>query len=796
MKVLYNWLREFVPLEISPKETADTLERLGFEVSGLRLYGEGISNVVVAEVRAVGKHPNADRLSLCKVWDGQTEFSVVCGAANVRAGIRVPFARLGATLPGGVVIKPTKIRSVESQGMICSAEELGLEDASEGILILENTAPLGEDVRQTLSMDDALIEIEVTPNRRDALGVIGIARELAAGLALPLKSPEPRFRELDMTHPITVQNEATDLCPRYIARLVRDLRIGPSPAWMVQRLTRCGIRSINNIVDITNYVLLELGQPLHAFDAVKMKGRQVRIRRSKTDESLLLLDGKTVKLPEGLLVIADEARPAALAGIMGGQESAISEHTQELILESAAFAPGHIRANSKLLDTRSESSYRFERGSDWDMVSLASRRATQLIQELAGGLAFKPVESTVTPPASIVIKLRTERVREFLDIDTKESVIADTFRRLGCIINTGTGQLAVTVPSWRLDLTMEADLMEELARLHGYDQIPQRSPAFKPTSVSEDPLWSFERRLASRLASLGFSETFNYSFLSQVQVAPYVPGLGQPADAVPIAIANPLSQEQAVLRTCLLPGLLQNALLNFHHQASGARLFEISRVFYQDQTGKHEVRRAALLLAGEIAPAQWRAKPKKADFHDMSGTLEAFLQMLHMPNVQFSVLKSPLFHPKRSCTLLSGNTVLGWFGEIHPLLQEQLDTREPLVMAELDVAALHRALPGTTTYVPMSMFPPVLRDVSFITPLATPYEKIAKTLRASGGALLESISLIDLYQGDKIGEDRKSMTVSLTFRNKDKTLVDADVEKVMQRIVVDLEKKCEATLRK
>ena len=797
MKVLYNWLKDFVPLEITPEETADMLAKLGFEIAGVQHFGGKLQGVVIALVKECAKHPNADRLSLCKVWDGQNEFAVVCGAPNVRTGQKVAFARVGAVLPDGEALRAAKIRGVESQGMICSAEELGLPEKSDGILEFPTETGIGLDVRPILDLNDALIEIELTPNRRDALGIIGVARELAAGLNLPLKNLEPRLRELDLaSSAITVVNEAQDLCPRYTARYIRDVKVGPSPEWMVRRLSRCGYRSINNIVDITNYVMHELGQPLHAFDANRLEGRQIRVRRARAGEKILTLEEKTVTLEDGMLVIADETKPAALAGIMGGQESAMTPASTEIVLESAAFVAPPIRQTSKKLAIKTESSYRFERGSDWEMVAFASRRAAQLIQELAGGLCCKPVEASAPAPQAVSIKLRTERIKQFLGLEMKESIAADLLRKLGCVIGMGTGQLLVTVPSWRLDLTMEADLLEEIARLFGYDQIPTRNPSIRLTAVPDDRLWSFERKASSILAGLGLSEACHTSFLSLKQVAAFVPAPGQRQDSNPIPVANPLSMEQAVLRTSLLPGLLQSALLNFHRQNTGVQLFEAGRVFFQDQEGRHEARRLSLLLAGDILATHWRRKKKKADYYDACGIVEALLKALHISNVQFMAWRAPAFHPKRCSAIMAGSRSVGWMGEIHPDLSQELDTTEPLIAAELDTQALLDLSPAQTAFVPFSLFPPVRRDLSLVAPLLTPYEKIARALRTAGGKDLESVSLIDLYQGEKIGADRKSLTVTLLFRNKEKTLLDADIEKTMQKIISDLEKKCEATLRK
>lgn len=796
MKVLLRWLQEFVPYEGSASDAAELLERLGFEVAAVDDFSSNVSGIVTAEVREATRHPNADRLSLCRVWDGSQEFSVVCGAPNVKTGQRVAFARLGARLPRGLEIRAAKIRGVESQGMICSASELGLEAHSDGILELpESTAP-GQDARHVLGLDDARLELEVTPNRRDALSILGVARELSAGTGLPLKWPEPRVRELDMTQPISVVNEATDLCPRYTARLMREIRVGPSPDWMARRLTHCGIRPINNLVDITNYVLLELGQPLHAFDAVKMKGRHVRIRRSRAGESIHLLDGRTVALPEGTCVIADEARPAALAGIMGGEETCITANTEEIILESAAFAPAAIRLASKAVQTQSESSYRFERGSDWAMVALASRRAAQLIQDHCGGLGFKPVEASGPAPAQVTVKLQTERIRTFLGIDLKDSVAADYLRRLGCIINTGTGQHAVSVPSWRLDLTQEADLMEEIARLHGYDKIPQRSPAIQSTQVPEDPGWVFERRMARLLCGLGFMESCSTSFLSRAAVAPWAAGFGQPTDARPIAMANPLSAEQEVLRTSLVPGLFANAALNFSRQQPGVSLFECGRVFFENMDGRHERKRLALLLAGQQHTPTWRTSSRPADFHDLIGVLESIVHTLHVPNVHTAHHRNPGFHPRRSAVLFSGGISLAWFGELHPDLAEQAGLKHAVLAAEFNLPAIQESLPNQISTIVPSAFPPVHRDLSITLERHIPHERVHKTIRAAAGATLDRLFLIDVYQGDKIGAGRKSMTYSLEFRHPEKTLTDIDVEKVMSRIIIELDKKCGAILRK
>jgi phenylalanyl-tRNA synthetase beta chain len=795
MKVQFNWLKEFVPLEIGPEQAADVLRQVGFEIAGIHRLGGGIEGVVSALVQDVQKHPNADRLSLCRVNDGQQDFSVVCGAQNVKSGIHVPLARIGASLPNGMKITAAKLRGVESQGMICSAAELGMEEKSEGIMILDSATPLGVDIKSVLNLDDTIIELEVTPNRRDALSIIGVARELAAALNLSLKNPEPRVRELEIGTSFAVSNEAAELCPRYIARVIKEVRVGRSPDWMVRRLQRAGIRSINNVVDITNYVMLELGQPLHAFDSMKLRGRRLRIRLAKEGESLQTLEGKTVQLTPEMLVIADEDKPAAVAGVIGGEPSGITEMTSEVVLESAAFAPGSIRKTARKLGISTESSYRFERGSDWNAVALASRRAAQLIQELANGLGFKPIESAPRANAPTQIKMAISRVKQILGLELKEATIADILRRLGCIINIGSGQMLVTVPTWRTDLSKEADLLEEIARMSGYDTIPTRSPLIAPTTVPDSETWMFERRSAEILVGLGFHEAYNFSFLNDKQAAMVTPGLGRPVDARALPLANPLSQDQTLMRTSLLPGLLQNALTNFHHSVPGVALFELGRIFDQTGEGVQETRRIGLLLAGAYQPAHWRQKTGKADFYQLLGLIESFLGAFKISDIQKIAGAGTAFHPQRSATLISGDTVLGWMGDIHPDLATALDINEPFVGAELDIAGVMQTAIKNMAAKAVSAFPPVHRDISLVVPENIPYDKILKTIQATGGPSLDSSTLIDLYRGPTIGADKKSLTLSLMFRRADRTLKDSEVESAMAKIRTDLEKKCEAKIR-
>jgi len=541
--------------------------------------------------------------------------------------------------------------------------------------------------------------------------------------------------------------------------------------------------------------MLELGQPLHVFDAERLENHHLKIRLAKDQETLLTLEGKTAALKPDMLVIADAKGPVALAGVMGGELSAVQATTQDIVLESAAFAPSSVRRTSKVLGIRSESSYRFERGSDLQMVAFASRRAAQLVQELAGGLGFKPLEASTMPPMPTIIKLQTDKIRQFLGLDLRDAQAAEILRRLGCVINSGTSQLAVTVPSWRLDIVQEADVLEEIARLYGYDNIPARVPTVHLTSVPEATIWDFKRLCATHISALGYFEAMNTSTLSQTQAELFVPGFGQRAEAKPIALANPLSLEQALLRTSLIPGLLQNACLNFQRQIAGVRLFELGRIFYEDSEGKHESNRLGILAAGQWVNPSWRQKAQNASFHDLSGTMEALAQRLRITRLQWSPLRHPAFHPRRAALFMSGKSILAWVGEIHPDLADQLDRKEPMIAGELDVEAWLAASARTAVYQPIPAFPPINRDLSFVVPIDVTYEKMSRALRSAAGSILESETLIDLYQGEKLGADKKSMTFSLVFRHPERTLVDAEIEKTIAKIRTDIEKQCGAVLR-
>lgn len=795
MKILYSWLKDFVPLELSAEQAAGVLGRLGFEIVAVSSVGPAPSGVVTATVLSKDKHPNADRLSVCQVNDGTTTFTVVCGAPNVAAGQKVALARVGAKLPNGLEIKAAKIRGTDSAGMLCSSMELGLQEPSEGILVLDPAQALGVDIRTAMGWDDVTIEFDITPNRRDVLSVIGVARELSAALNLPLKHPEPRPRELDPSTQVPAVNEAPDACNRYIARVVKGLRVGPSPAWMAKRLINSGLRPINNIVDITNYIMLECGQPLHAFDVNKLKGRRLRIRSAHDGETLVLLDGKTVTLKAGMLVIADEEKPAALAGIMGGKDSAISNDTTDIVIESASFHGGSIRQTSRALGVSSDSSYRFERGTDFEMVAAASARAAQLVQELAGGLGYKPMDISPRRYVKPAIRLRTDRVRQLLGIDLKESVIADMLRRLGCVISRGSESHLVTVPSWRTDLEMEADLVEEIARLHGYDNIPARVPTVRHSSVPDDPSWIFERSTARKLAALGLMECCHTSFTSPSALARFTPGFGQPPDTQPAQVLQPLSNDLSTLRTSLIPGLLATAAMNFRRRQAGLALFEIGRVFGESKQGLLEDRRVAIVLSGVIHPAHWRGKGRSADFYDLKGLLEAYFERWQLPERSFSLQPYPSMHPKRSVVISCDGRVIGWMGEVHPRLQADLDSKEAMLAAELDVEAIRACLPGRKTTAPPNPYPPVARDLSIIAQEVTPYELIVTTLTAAAGTALESCQLIDLYRGATIGQGKKSLTLSLVFRHPDRTLTDSEVEQTMKKILSELSTRCDAVIR-
>lgn len=806
MIVTYNWLKEFVDFNFTPDELSHRLTMAGLEVDALQKIGEGLDSVVVARLVSVEPHPEADRLTLCRVDNGSEELQVVCGAQNHKTGDYVALAQIGAVLPGDFKIKKSKIRGVESQGMLCSTKELGLAGEADGILILPTTFPLGTPVFAALGLKDACFELGLTPNRPDCLSVVGVAREVAAMAGAPLRLVRPALVETGA--PIATQTsvtvEAPDLCPRYAARLIRGVKIGPSPEWMVRRLESVGQRSINNVVDVTNYVLMELGHPLHAFDFSLLRGGKIVVRSAGEGELFHTLDSQERSLKATDLMICDGVGPVALAGIMGGENSEIRPETTDILLESAWFAPYGIRRSSKRLGMHTESSHRFERGADIDMVPMALDRAAALILEVAGGtIAQGVIDVYPQPLEKRRLTISDRRTREILGIDLELDTIAKLLTSIGLenvLPLAGMahdGVLNVLVPSFRPDLEREIDLIEEVARLNGYDRIPETMPVSR--IVSHRP--SRRRQLAISVRNLavanGCAEMINYAFINPNAWDK----IGLAADDARrngVPLLNPLTEEQSVMRTTLVPSLLESAARNLAYRSRDLRLFELRPVFLPrvNEELPDEPLRLGLVLSGRRERDGWAQSGEACDFYDLKGILEKLFDQLRVPGVQWKSDSGEAYlHPGKSAAISCRNQRLGIIGEVHPRTLAAYGIETPLYLAELDLEALFAVSGSFDGIKPLSRFPDLTRDSALLVDdnvaAAQLFEVFAK-VRAKD---VEELVLFDLYCGKGIPEGKKSMAIRVRYRSAERTLTDDEVNLAHGKLVDSLCKQLGATVR-
>jgi len=787
MRISYNWLKDFVDFSHSPEELSQLLTFLGLETKVVEQSGAW-KNVVTAKVIEAAKHPNADKLRLCAVTDGTATFQVVCGAPNVAAGQTVALARIEAELPGGIKIKRAKIRGVESEGMICSEKELGISDESAGIMVLPDNTPLGTPLAAVLGEADAILEVEITTNRPDCLSHLGVAREIGAKLNKPVKLPEIREQKAPYTVRITVNNG--DLCPRYIGTLITGITVGPSPAWIVQRLKKCGLRSINNIVDITNYVLMELGHPLHAFDLAAMSGGEVVVRTAKSGEKIVALDGREYALKDSMLIIADAAKPQAIAGVMGGEHSGVTTTTTAIILESAQFAAAGIRRTSKMLNISTDASYRFERGTGWDVAELASNRAAELIVQIAGGKIEARTDKVEKPYVPIEIELRPERVQHILSVAFSNDEIECMLNALGADVRRKDGKFRAIIPSWRLDLKQEIDLIEELARLKGYENIPVTVMPINPGMEAARESRAAEDIIRERLKGLGFSEAVNYSFAEDAIVKKF-------GVSAAFRIANPLSKENEVLRPDMLSGLWKNLNSNMSQGCEDIRLFESGTVFPQD--GEHNA--LGLMVLGAVWSDWWGWEQlgsvlPKYDFNFLNGVVQYMFAGNRLA-VRENKAPSPCYHPGKTAILLIGGKEVGQFGILRPGLAP--DAASEIGYAEFNLSLIedlwNRQVPR---YVPLRRFPPVKRDISLLAGKDVPFDRISGVMAGFIGteSLLQEFELFSRYEDvAKLGPDTVSYSLHLFFRHSEHTLTDAEVNEQIDRILGCLNKELGVTLR-
>lgn len=805
MYISYNWLKDFVDLDLPPQELAERLTLAGIAVESVTGLGKDISGVVTGRIETINPHPNADKLVITSVNTGEEKLQIITAATNVKEGDVIPVALEGAKLAGGFVIKRAKLRGVESRGMMCSGQELGIDaktmpaDQAHGIMILPPGTPLGRDAKEILGLNDFILELDLTPNRGDCLSVIGVAREVAALLGRPFRLVEPSFPETggNICGQVRVDINEPDLCRRYVARLIKNVRIGRSPLWMQSRLRAAGMRPISNIVDVTNYVMLEMGQPLHAFDYDRLVDHHIIVRRAKEDEEMVSLDDVLRKLNKDMLVITDPSGPVAVAGVMGGLSTEVTEHTTSILLESAYFNPVSIRRTSKALGLRSEASLRFEKGIDLGGCLRAINRAAQLIYDMgAGEVVTGVVDNYISPANEKTVMFRPKRATYVLGMDIPKEKASDILSRLQFKVQDAGEDLLVTVPTYRVDVSIEEDLIEEVARIHGYHQVPATLPFGSSSHGAKTREQSFKTLIADALAGAGFYEVVTYSFTN-----PRVFDLmNLPADSPlrnTVKIQNPLSEEHSVLRTMMLPGLLEVLSRNFNRRVQDGAIFELDTVFLPGGDGHPPEERSALTaVAMGKAPGNWKMQSQEFDFYFLKGVLESILGELGTEVVNFyPENNNPSFHPGRTATLDVGGRKIGVIGELHPDVLEKYELPERVVAFEIDFDKLYTVSGQPKVYKPLPKFPGVERDLAIVLKRENRTGDILEAIRKTGGELLISVSLFDIYQGEQVPQGYQSMAFALKFQATDRTLTDAEVSEVTDAIATELSSRFGAQLR-
>ncbi len=808
MKVTLNWLKQYVDFNWSPEELAERLTMLGLEVEGVHKVAGEFEGIVVAQILTKDKVPGSDKLSVCKVNDGKTERTIICGAQNHNPGDKVPLILPNFALPlkpgekEPFVIKERKVFGITSQGMMCSPQELGLPDKVDGLLILPTDAPIGKPFAEYLgrSGGDVVYDLETTPNRPDWNSVIGIAREIAALAGNVLKVPGigdqrsgGKVRDL-----VEVRIDDAELCPRYTTRVIKGVKIGPSPDWLRSTLEKVGIRSISNVVDVTNFVMMEVGQPLHAFDyhlIAKGNGGKpvIVVRRAGEGEKFKTLDNVERSLSTEMLLIADEQKGIALAGIMGGQNTEINDSTKDVLIESAYFNPTNIRRTSKALGLRSESSYRFERGADMEVCDWASRRATQLILETAGGeLADGVVDAYPTPYKAKQISLRHHKVGELLGVTIPASEQARLLKNLGLHTAAGGSDSAATtfdVPSFRVDLKREVDLIEEVTRLYGVERIPASSPRGAIGTNSFDAVHDQIAESRRILTGLGLNEAQGQTLVGNAECRMQNVELA--------ALANPLSSDMDVLRPSLLPGLIHSLRHNISRKNYDVALFEVGRVFSRNDSQVREERRIAIALTGQRHALFWSGGEREAKFdvYDLKGLLEEFLDQFGLRGMTWNRQPESTVLFMESAVIQLGKQQLGEFGQLLPALAKRYDLRDAVFLAELNLDLLLARRNPSRSFKSIPMFPAIRRDVAMIVPEATTHDSILQVVRQSKPANLESVELFDVFRGKNVPEGQKSLAYAFTYRNSERTLTDAEVSAAHEKLVEQFKKSLQAAVR-
>ena len=792
MKFSEQWLREWVSPQLDTQAIADQITMAGLEVDAVEPVAAAFSGVVVAEVISKDKHPDADKLNVCLVNDGSPEpVQVVCGAPNVAVGLKVPFAQVGGVLPGDFKIKKAKLRGVESRGMICSESELGLvEETSPGIFVLPETAPVGTSLRTYMALDDHTIEVDLTPNRGDCLSLKGLAREVGVLNQLDVVAPdttpvEPSFEE---TFPVSI--EAPSLCPRYLGRLIRGVDVkAQTPLWMVERLRRGGIRSIDPVVDVTNYVMLELGQPMHAFDRDNLNG-EITVRQAREGERLVLLDGQDVELRPETLLITDHKGPLALAGVMGGEKSGINPATHTIFLESAFFTPLAIAGQARSYGLHTDASHRFERGVDPALTRTAVERATQLLLDICGGEAG-PIndvsdESALPQPRDIVF--REKRLQEALSKQLPREKVSDILTRLGMQISDTEQGWHVSVPSWRFDIAIEEDLIEEVARIHGYNNLPVRRPAARLALKPAEESRVSQARLRHQMVARGYQEAVTYSFVAPDLQAVLLP------EAVSPQLANPISADLSVMRASLFPGLVRALMYNLNRQQTRVRLFETGLVFNGVLDELCQTPMLGGIVCGSRYPEGWTGGKENTDFYDLKGDLESLIDLGGQPEAwRFEAAEHPSLHPGQCARILHNDKPAGWIGRLHPEVRAKLGLKVDVLLFEVHLDALSQG--SIPAFEPLSRQPEVRRDLAFIVNEEVPVQPLLDMAKMYAGKHLKQLRLFDVYAGKGVEEGCKSIALGLTWQHPSRTLNDDEINQLVDLIVLKAREQYSAVLR-
>ncbi len=814
MQVSLRWLRDYIDIELSPEELADRLTMAGLEVDSIDEVNPGFSGVVVAQILSIKPHPNSEKLSLCKVTTGEETFPVVCGAKNIHVDDIVPLAKVGATIPGGYIIKSSRLRGEPSEGMLCSEEELGIGEDATGIMMLPKDLTLGADLVSALDLKDISFDIGITPNRSDCLSIIGVAREIAAITGKKVRYPgiDLSEGEDDINDLTSVEILDPDLCPRYTARMIKNVKVRPSPGWMRMRLESVGLRAINNIVDITNFVMMEFGQPLHAFDFRYLEEGRIVVRGSSEGEEFISLDGKTRVLSAATLMICDGVKPVAVAGIMGGLNSEVVDETETVLLESAYFDPSTIRRSSKQLGMGTDAAFRFERGVDPEGVTRALNRAAQLIAELSDGSICKNLIDQYPKKIKTAkdIPLRVHRVNEVLgtEIDAEEmkNILESLEMKVKksvrpsspepvrpsspksarlSLSKSGEGDYAVTPPCFRVDISREIDLIEEISRLYGYDNVPISLPSVSSGSEVKDRKRTLTDNIRAILNGYGYSEVINYSFTTP-ESANILRFKGDDKSRRFVRIKNPLVEDMSVMRTGLVFGLLDTMRKNVNVGNFDLKIFETGKVFIGKEKGELPVEeeRIGALLTGSRYDDLWHFKELLSDFYDLKGCVENLFDALGIYDIEFkSDIDLDFLHPGRSCRILAGKKDAGFLGEIHPKVLEKMDITPRVVVFELDLLMLLDLFSKEMLYREISRVPSVSRDVAFVIDKTMESKEILMLALEKGEKLLENIEIFDVYYGTGVPEGRKSLAVRFTYRSPDRTLTDKEVSEVHERII-------------